>query len=165
MATALKMLNSLISCIEGICGEVDEKSESGLNVMTWNIAGINNNPWEYYVSIDDKNYNTLMENIEQFLTNKGKNIQVGNVLNQIDKDFFAKISKLIQDKEILTEQKDNNFDSVLKNDVNKYLNMNVCDFLSNKFIGEYRLISWPDRLLNTIDNDKSGDNYIYRPTT
>ncbi len=133
--------------------------------MIWNIAGINNNPWEYYVSIDDKKYKILMDNIEHFLTTKGKHIKVSYILNQIDKDFFGKIDKLIQDNEILSDELKDNDEVIIDFDSIFHLDISVCEFLSNKFIGEYRLISWPDRLLNTIDNDsKTGENYIYRPT-
>merc|ERR1712228_72705 len=47
-------------------------------------------------------------------------------------------------------------------DVKQYLDLSIPDFLSNKSIGDNRLISWPDRLLNTIDN--KNNSYLYRPT-
>jgi len=136
---------------------VEEKKSNNdiLKVMSWNIAGINNNPWEYYVCLDDKKYNDLMFYIESFLTNNGNEIKVRSVLDSIDSDFFKKLQTLLGDK-------CNDFDSLINDNVSQYLDLSIPDFLSNKFIGENRLISWPDRLLNTIDNDNG--TYLYRPT-
>ena len=32
-----------------------------VSVLTWNIAAINNNPFEYWITSDDKNYNEMMK--------------------------------------------------------------------------------------------------------
>ena len=133
----------------------ENKENETLKVMSWNIAGINNNPWEYYVCLKDKNYNELMSNIETFLTNTGQEIKISSVLQSIDAEFFNKLKQLLGEK-------CSNFDELIVKDVNQYLDLSIPDFLSNKLIGEYRLISWPDRLLNTIDN--KNNTYLYRPT-
>jgi len=64
--------------------------------------------------------------------------------------------------ESLLGKKCDNFKQLIANDVNQYLDLSIPDFLSHKAIGDARLISWPDRLLNTIDN--KNDSYLYRPT-
>merc|ERR1712032_788403 len=96
-----------------------------------------------------------MSTIEDFLTNTGKQIKVRAALQSIDDKFFDKLEQLLANK-------CNNFNDLLQNDVNQYLDLSIPDFLSNKSIGDSRLISWPDRLLNTIDN--KNDSYLYRPT-
>merc|ERR1712228_914862 len=55
-----------------------------------------------------------------------------------------------------------NFKELIENDVNQYLDLSIPDFLSNKQIGGDRMISWPERLLNTID--QKNNSYLYRPT-
>jgi hypothetical protein len=35
-----------------------------LRVMTWNVAAVNNNPFEYFVTHDDPAYNRLMADVE-----------------------------------------------------------------------------------------------------
>lgn len=137
----------------------NEEDDNILKVMSWNVAGINNNPWEYYVNLDDDNYNALMHHIECFLTDTGKQIKVQSVLDSIDTNFMSKISNLLMTKCKLSHDK---FSALMEEEkLSTHLSMNICDFLSNKWIGEQRLISWPDRLLNTID-DANG-SYLYRP--
>ena len=120
-----------------------------LKVMSWNIAGINNNPWEYFVCLEDDNYNNLMSHIESFLTKTGKQMKVRSVLESIDSDFFGALQKLLSSDK-LKAFNNLNFDALIKENVSKYLDLSIPDFLSNKFIGENRLISWPDRLLSLV---------------
>ena len=43
------------------------KSENPLttvNVATWNVAAINNNPFEYWITHSDKQYNELMDAVQ-----------------------------------------------------------------------------------------------------
>lgn len=36
-------------------------------VITWNIAAVNNNPFEYWVTHDDPAYNKLMSDAQEFI--------------------------------------------------------------------------------------------------
>ena len=45
--------------------------ESKLKTATWNIAAVNNNPFEYWVTHDDAAYNTLMQGVESFIDQPG----------------------------------------------------------------------------------------------
>ena len=45
--------------------------ESKLKTATWNIAAVNNNPFEYWVTHEDAAYNTLMQGVESFIDQPG----------------------------------------------------------------------------------------------
>ena len=46
--------------------------ESKLKTATWNIAAVNNNPFEYWVKHEDASYNTLMQGVESFIDQPGE---------------------------------------------------------------------------------------------
>ena len=46
--------------------------EQEVRVATWNIASVNNNPFEYWVSHPDPAYNELMEGVQDFIDNPGQ---------------------------------------------------------------------------------------------
>ena len=37
---------------------------STINVATWNVAAINNNPFEYWITHSDEEYNALMDAVQ-----------------------------------------------------------------------------------------------------
>ena len=41
-------------------------------MATWNIAAINNNPFEYWITHDDADYNALMEGVQSFIDQPGE---------------------------------------------------------------------------------------------
>jgi hypothetical protein len=43
------------------------------SVASWNIAAVNNNPFEYWVTHDSPSYNSLMEGVQGFLDAPGDN--------------------------------------------------------------------------------------------
>jgi hypothetical protein len=61
-----------------------------LTVATWNIAAINNNPFEYWITYkQNPEYEKLMINIEKFLDEPGdKDIKVNQVFTE---DMFTKL--------------------------------------------------------------------------
>ena len=48
--------------------------ESKLKTATWNIAAVNNNPFEYWVTHEDAAYNTLMQGVESFIDQPGASL-------------------------------------------------------------------------------------------
>ena len=48
-------------------GENDALKGAGLIALSWNVAAINNNPFEYYITHHDPKYNKLMENVQKFI--------------------------------------------------------------------------------------------------
>jgi hypothetical protein len=63
-----------------------------LAVTTWNIAAINNNPFEYWITYKaNPEYEKLMINIEKFLEDPGeKDVAVKEVFTE---DMFTKLDK------------------------------------------------------------------------
>jgi hypothetical protein len=61
-----------------------------LSVATWNIAAINNNPFEYWITMkENPAYEQLMVNIEKFLEDpKDKDVPVSKVFT---KEMFTKL--------------------------------------------------------------------------
>jgi hypothetical protein len=61
-----------------------------LTVATWNIAAINNNPFEYWITYkENPEYEKLMMNVEHFLDNPGdKDVKVSQVFTE---DMFSKL--------------------------------------------------------------------------
>ena len=62
-------------------GTLREWTESGeLNLVTWNIAAINNNPFEYWITHEDADYNKLMIDVQEFISSPGtRDVPVGDV--------------------------------------------------------------------------------------
>ncbi|KAG7368448.1 hypothetical protein IV203_031191 [Nitzschia inconspicua] len=125
-----------------------------LAVTTWNIAAINNNPFEYWITYkENPAYEALMINIEKFLEEPG------------DKDVPV--------KQVFTEEMFNNLDTRLTGvgwtSVRNYWEADfqnrkiVSGFLKDPLLGSKRLASMPDRITNTI-NVEGGDGQVYRPT-
>lgn len=63
-----------------------------LNIATWNIAAINNNPFEYWITYkENPAYEELMVNIEKFLEDPGdKDVAVSQVFTE---EMFAKLDE------------------------------------------------------------------------
>jgi hypothetical protein len=61
-----------------------------LAVTTWNIAAINNNPFEYWITFkQNPEYEKLMINVENFLENPGdKDVKVNQVFTE---EMFTKL--------------------------------------------------------------------------
>jgi len=50
-----------------------DEPDSGrvLRVATWNVAAVNNNPFEYFITHHDPAYNELMADFEAFIDSPG----------------------------------------------------------------------------------------------
>lgn len=58
----------------------EESPPVKLSAITWNMAAINNNPFEYWITTDDVAYNKLMEDVSEFINNPGsKDVPVHQV--------------------------------------------------------------------------------------
>lgn len=125
-----------------------------LSIATWNIAAINNNPFEYWITYDENpEYNHIMQEIEQFIENPGdRDIPVNQVFT--DEMFSALESR---------------FDKIGWPNVRSYWENDfknrkiVSGFLKDADLGSKRLASMPDRITNTI-NVVGKDEPVCRPT-
>ncbi len=125
-----------------------------LSVTTWNIAAINNNPFEYWITYkQNPAYEKLMIDIENFLENPGdKDIPVSNVFTE---EMFAQLDKRLTGV---------GWKSVRSYWEEDFRNRKIVSgFLKDKTLGSKRLASMPDRITNTI-NVKGKPDQVFRPT-
>lgn len=126
-----------------------------IKAVTWNIAAVNNNPFEYWITNDDPIYNALMKKVSDFIQNPGAN------------DLWVK--KIITDKmftELETAMRDAGWagvDETRQMWLTDYKNRrSITGFLKDDIIGKKRLASMPDRVTNTIN--AADGSVITRPT-
>lgn len=125
-----------------------------LTVATWNIAAINNNPFEYWITMkENPAYEQLMVNVEQFLEDpKDKDVPVSDVFTE---EMFTKL--------------DSQLTKVGWTSVRPYWEKDfkdrkiVSQFMKDPLLGSKRLASMPDRITNTI-NVEGSDEPVCRPT-
>eukprot|EP01060_Flectonema_neradi_P009441 TRINITY_DN16726_c0_g1_i1.p1 TRINITY_DN16726_c0_g1~~TRINITY_DN16726_c0_g1_i1.p1 ORF type:complete len:558 (+),score=99.49 TRINITY_DN16726_c0_g1_i1:71-1744(+) len=138
------------------------RAPTTLKTATWNIAAINNNPFEYWVSIttDKKlktSYNDLMEGVAAAIKNPSEkdDKKVSEVFTQ---DMFDELIQSMKDA------------GIPESDLAKVETRWTDDFKGRKIISEFikdgtigkkRLASMPDRYTNTI---KTKSGMVYRPT-
>ena len=128
-----------------------------LSAVTWNIAAINNNPFEYWITNDDPAYNELMKKVSTFITDPGeKDVPVSEVFTDAMFDQLMKSMKSTvtwEGIEETHEQWKNNFR-------NRKV---ISEFIKDPLLGKKRLISMLDRVTNTINVVDRADP-ITRPT-
>lgn len=139
-------------CEEGdaTCGE----RCSSLQAANWNVAAINNNPFEYWITYDNKDYQDMMEAVQNIIIDPAEHdVPVSSVFTD---DMFGDLKSLMLGR---------GWDHV--DDVQKAWETDfrsrpiVSGFLKDKLLGKKRLASMPDRTTNTINTD-SGP--VYRPS-
>jgi hypothetical protein len=127
-----------------------------ISVATWNIGAINNNPFEYWLTMeDDPNYESILTKVEAFVQNPPtkKDVEVSFIFTQQMYDTLR--------QEMIKLKWDNLdvVDRLWQNDWSK--RKIVTEFLKDSKIGLKRLVSMPDRMTNTII---SSTKTYYRPT-
>jgi len=125
-----------------------------IDVTTWNIAAINNNPFEYWITYDENPaYKRLMEGIEKFIEEPGdKDIKVVDVFTE---KMFTELEKRMNKI---------GWDNVRAYWESDYKNRKIIsEFMKDDTLGSKRLASMPDRITNTI-NVVGSDEPVCRPT-
>lgn len=148
------MKHGLISVISSSVG-MSKSGSKILRLMTWNIAAINNNPFEYWITSPDPAYNALMEKVSAFILDpKDADIPVSTVFTQAMFDQLIEsmngvgIAGLEETKGYwLNQLKDRKI---------------ISEFIKDPLIGKKRLASMPDRVTNTISTGE--DEAVMRPT-
>lgn len=133
-----------------------DEPDSGrvLRVATWNVAAVNNNPFEYFITHHDPAYNELMADFEAFIDSPGEgDVTVGEI---IDDAMF---------EELVAEMRAHGIEGVDATAEYWHAHIKprriVSGFLKDKAIGAKRLCSMPDRVTNTIN---AAEGVLYRPT-
>jgi len=114
------------------------------DILNWNIAAINNNPFEYWISYDNDAYNNLMDDVQEFINNPGENdVRVSEVFT----DSMFNDLKVLMEKHGWTglEETENQWKSEYRN------RKIISEFIKDGEIGNKRLASMPDRVTNTIN--------------
>lgn len=127
-----------------------------LSIATWNVAAINNNPFEYWITIEGHDeYEQLMKDVERFLENTGdRDIAVKDVFT--DEMFNALDAKMTGDPV--------GWSSVRSYWENDFKNRKIIsEFMKDSLLGSKRLASMPDRITNTI-NVVGSSEPVCRPT-
>jgi len=118
--------------------------------MTWNVAAVNNNPFEYWISYDDPLYLELMQGVECFLDDpQGDDVEVSTIFTE---SMFQELMALCAQEGMpgLSE-----VENMWCGDEEGSLHLSkrriVTEFIKDKTLGSKRLISMPDRMTNTIN--------------
>ena len=114
-----------------------------LKLATWNVAAINNNPFEYWITHDDPAYNKLMADVQEFVDSPGddrdvpvKLVFTPSMFDQLKQCMMAQGWTVTETERVW---------------VNDFSNRRIVSgFLKDESIGEKRLASMPDRYTNTI---------------
>lgn len=124
-----------------------------MQVTTFNVAAINNNPFEYWLTIpENQDYEDLMGKVEDFLENPGENdVTVPQVFTE---EMFSQLDRR------LVSVGWSSVKSYWESDFSK--RTIVAGFLKDPMLGSKRLASMPDRVTNTIFT-ASGEA-VFRPT-
>jgi len=128
-----------------------------LSVTTWNVAAINNNPFEYWLTVDDDpEYNHLMESVEKFVEDPGSEMDVP-VNKVFTDDMFDRLERRMVGNDV-------GWPSVRDYWTSDYRDRKIVSgFLKDKTLGSKRLASMPDRVTNTINVANSVEP-VCRPT-
>ena len=124
-----------------------------LSTLSWNIAAVNNNPFEYFLTHPDPKYISLMEGVEGFIEAPGeRDVTVGSVFTQAMYDDLSKRMEA-QGWDVAPVA------AVWSSDLSQ--RTIIGGFLKDKGLGAKRLMSMPDRFTNTID--LAGGGVVNRP--
>lgn len=122
--------------------------------VSWNVAAINNNPWEYYMDPHpDGAYATLMVGLQEAMTGEGSGVKDVEVSSVFTKEMADSLFGRMRDVgfEYVDETSalwESSFGS----------RKMISEFLADGEIGSKRLCSMPDRVSNTLPGN------LYRPT-
>jgi hypothetical protein len=126
-----------------------------LEVTTWNIAAINNNPFEYWITHDDPDYNALMASVQQFIDAPAeRDVPVSTVFTEARWTELKGLMVAAGWSGVETVER------MWRDDLSQ--RRIISTFMKDASIGEKRLASMPDRVTNTINLAPQGT--AYRPT-
>jgi hypothetical protein len=125
-----------------------------VRAASWNIAAINNNPFEYWITYPDPAYNDLMHDVERIISDPKNDFRIKSVFTS---EMFEELKSELQAQNVsgLAE-----LEGIWSRDFSRRLA--IKEFLQDSSIGDKRLTSMPDRITNTINlHDGS---VLLRPT-
>mmetsp|Transcript_2895 Transcript_2895/g.8544 ORF Transcript_2895/g.8544 Transcript_2895/m.8544 type:complete len:597 (-) Transcript_2895:257-2047(-) len=128
---------------------------NSLKFVTWNIAAINNNPFEYWITHEDAEYKELMKDVQGFIDSPGaEDIVLSTVLTP------AMVDEL---KALMKNEGWGGVDDAVTYFSRTYGSRPIISgFMRDGDLGKKRLVSMPDRITNTIN--VKGGKVANRPT-
>jgi hypothetical protein len=126
-----------------------------IKAITWNIAAINNNPFEYWITNEDKSYNRIMSSVSAFIDSPGDN-------DLLVKDIFT--DKMFSElEESMLDAGWTGVSETRKYWESEYKNRKIISqFIKDGLLGKKRLASMPDRVTNSINTANEG--VVMRPS-
>ena len=153
-AVSQLILNRPSDPIEAMGKLLQGASASALKMVTWNIAAVNNNPFEYWLTHPDPAYDKLMADVQNFIEEPGDaDVLVGEVFSQA---MFDELDAL------MTAQGWDAGESCRAAFAELSQRKIISGFLKDAELGNKRLMSMPDRMTNMID--LAGGGAAFRPT-
>mmetsp|Transcript_29161 Transcript_29161/g.67113 ORF Transcript_29161/g.67113 Transcript_29161/m.67113 type:complete len:574 (-) Transcript_29161:145-1866(-) len=128
--------------------EIAGQEPGTVSVLTWNVAAVNNNPFEYWISMADPLYMNLMVGVEKMLSDPGENDKKVN--DVFTEDMFRDLKTLLMSNDIsgMEEVEEKMWRG---GDLHLRDRRIISDFVKDPSLGAKRLISMPDRVTNTIN--------------
>jgi len=138
-----------------LVNSMNERSSKFIKAVTWNIAAVNNNPFEYWITSDDPKYNDLMMSVSKFIENPlHHDITIKEVFTN---DMFEELAAL------MTKMGWSGIEETRNSWQTSFQDRKIIsEFIKDSLLGKKRLASMPDRVTNTI-NTVSGEAAM-RPT-
>lgn len=129
--------------------------------MTWNIATVNTNPFEYWMTLDDKDYSKLMGDVENFMSVPGDR---DILLREIFPDsLFHELLDLMT-REASKDPSWKKVDFVRTQWFENFRGRRIISgFLKDRSIADKRLFAMPDMSTSRI-NIVGSDTPAYRPS-
>lgn len=135
-----------------------EVPEGCLSVVTWNVAAINNNPFEFWMTLENSDYADLLSSFEKVLEAPDA-LQADLPIHDVFSDaLFSELSSLMHSEGWTGIQK---VERVWRQDLRH--RRIVSEFLQDREISTKRLVSMPDRITGSIEVVSRTQNE-YRPT-
>jgi hypothetical protein len=132
-------------------------AKSSLKLATWNIAAINNNPFEYWITHDDPAYAALMQFVQNTMDSPGEmNVPISDLMTaSMIEELAAR----------LNEAKFADVEDAVSLWNAEYQGRSIIEgFMKDKLIGTKRLMSMPDRTTNTLNTGADGKPVVCRPS-
>eukprot|EP01035_Chromulina_nebulosa_P030834 gene30834-41019_t len=117
-------------------GSSQVASEKIIKAVTWNIAAINNNPFEYWITNDDESYNQIMKSVSAYIENP--DVEVQEVFTEA---MFRDLERALQERAAGWGGA-NETRRLWERDLKS--RKIVSQFLRDPVLGKKRLVSMPD---------------------
>mmetsp|Transcript_57611 Transcript_57611/g.89680 ORF Transcript_57611/g.89680 Transcript_57611/m.89680 type:complete len:595 (+) Transcript_57611:88-1872(+) len=130
-------------------GSDSNDATDGLRLASWNIAAINNNPFEYWITHEDPIYASLMHDVQAFIDAPAGDASTESAVKSV---FEPSMLLELQEHMVNAGFDKENVDAAVSEFQKEYMERTIINgFLRDGLIGKKRLVSMPDRMTNTIN--------------